>query len=75
MLFAIIVFGGVFGFAGMLVGVPLFAVIYSLISGVIHSRLSKKRLSIDVEDYSNLSKVNQKAGTSTYEKMKDPTRK
>ncbi len=74
-LFAIIVFGGVFGFAGMLVGVPLFAVIYSLISGVIHSRLSKKRLSIDVEDYSNLSKVNQKAGTSTYEKMKDPTRK
>lgn len=74
-LFAIIVFGGLFGFVGMLIGVPLFAVIYSLVSGIIQNRLSKKKMSINSEDYSNLSKVNQKAGIWTYEKMKDPTRK
>ncbi len=41
-LFSIIVFGGLFGFVGMLIGVPLFAVIYSLVGGVIQSRLTKK---------------------------------
>lgn len=74
-LFSIIVFGGLFGFVGMLIGVPLFAVIYSLIGGVIQSRLTKKKMSINSEDYSNLAKVDQKAGTWSYEKMKDPTRK
>ena len=74
-LFSIILFGGLFSFWGMLIAVPLFAVIYSLISGVVQSRLSKKKLSIDLEDYSNLAKVNQKPDGVTYEKMKDPTRK
>ena len=74
-LFSIIVFGGLFGFVGMLIGVPLFAVIYSLVGGVIQSRLTKKKMSINSEDYSNLAKVDQKAGTWSYEKMKDPTRK
>lgn len=74
-LFAIIVFGGLFGFVGMLIGVPLFAVIHSLVGGVIHNRLSKKKMSVDAEDYSNLAKVNRKEGTWTYEKMKDPTKK
>lgn len=36
-LFSIIVFGGLFGFVGMLIGVPLFAVIYSLVGGVIRA--------------------------------------
>ena len=74
-LFSIVVFGGIFGFVGMLIGVPLFAVIYSLVGDVIQSRLTRKKMSINEEDYRNLAKVNQKEDTWSYEKMKDPTRK
>lgn len=41
-LFSIIFFGGLFGFAGMLVGVPLFAVIYDLIERGVKRGLKKK---------------------------------
>ena len=43
-LVAIIVGGGLFGFAGMLVGVPTFAVLYSLSSDVLAARLHAKGL-------------------------------
>lgn len=73
-LFSIIVFGGLFGFVGMLIGVPLFAVISSLVGSVVRRRLSKKKMSIDSEDYYNLAKVSQKDdATWSYEKMQDPT--
>ena len=74
-LFAIIFFGGIFGFVGMLIGVPLFAVISSLIGGLVQGRLSKKKMSIDSEDYNNLAKVSEKPDGFSYEKMKDPTHK
>lgn len=74
-LFSIIFFGGIFGFVGMLIGVPLFAVISSLVSGLVQGRLSKKKLSIDSEDYNNLAKVSEKPDGFAYEKMKDPTHK
>ena len=35
MLFAILLFGGLWGFAGMIVGVPLFAVIYDVIKKLV----------------------------------------
>ena len=74
-LFSIIFFGGIFGFVGMLIGVPLFAVISSLIGGLVQGRLSKKKMSIDSEDYTNLAKVSEKPDGFAYEKMKDPTHK
>jgi predicted PurR-regulated permease PerM len=42
-LFSILVFGGLFGFAGMIFGVPVFAVIYSVISDAINKKLDKKK--------------------------------
>ena len=42
MLVAIIVSGGLFGFAGMVVGVPLFAVLYALASSFFSRRLREK---------------------------------
>ena len=66
---------GIFGFVGMLIGVPLFAVISSLIGGLVQGRLSKKKMSIDSEDYTNLAKVSEKTDGFAYEKMKDPTHK
>ena len=40
-IFAVIVFGGLWGFPGMIIGVPLFAVIYDIVKKLINQRLSK----------------------------------
>jgi predicted PurR-regulated permease PerM len=53
-LFAIIVGGGIFGFLGMVVGVPVFAVLYTYFSFYINKRLEKKGLSQDSTDYQSL---------------------
>lgn len=50
-LVAIIVGGGLFGFVGMLLAVPVFAVIYMLMSEWISSRLKKKNLPSDTMLY------------------------
>lgn len=41
-MFAIILFGGVFGIPGMVVGVPIFAVGYDVIKRIVHKGLKKK---------------------------------
>lgn len=75
-LFSILLFGGLFGFVGMLIGVPLFAVIYSVISDVIHMKLNKRSLSTKAEDYVNLDLVRQeKDGSYSYGKLKNPEKK
>lgn len=56
-LVAILLFGGVFGFAGMLLGVPIFAVIYSLISDAVNKKLRSKRYPVDTELYYTLQTV------------------
>lgn len=52
MLFSIIVFGSMFGIIGMIVGVPLFAVVYDLITSYVNSRLKEKNMPTDDEYYS-----------------------
>lgn len=74
-LFAIIFFGGLFGVVGMIVGVPIFAVLVSLISSFISGQLKQKGLSDDVEQYVHLEKVEQKSGQTIYAKLKDPTKR
>lgn len=54
---SILIFGGIFGFGGMLLGVPIFAVIYSLISDAIDRRLAKKRYPLPTEEYYSLQCV------------------
>lgn len=56
-LFAILFFGGLFGFVGMVIGVPLFAVIYNLTSQFVNKKLREKNLSSKTEDYENLDKI------------------
>jgi len=56
-LFSILLFGGLWGFVGMIVAVPLFAVIYDIISKFINYKLKKKDLSTETSDYLNLKKV------------------
>ncbi|MEG2244430.1 MAG: AI-2E family transporter [Erysipelotrichaceae bacterium] len=43
-LFAVCVGGGLFGVVGMFIGVPIFAVIYTMLKECIHARLKEKQL-------------------------------
>jgi len=50
-IFAIFIGGGLFGFTGMVLGVPLFAVVYTLVSDLINYLLKRKGLSALTDDY------------------------
>ena len=58
-LFSILLFGGLMGFVGMVIGVPTFAVIYDLIKKSSNWMLRKKQLSTDTSVYEDLSSVKQ----------------
>lgn len=53
-LFSILLFGGLFGVAGMLIGTPLFAVIYSIIRDWVDHRLKRKELPREAWRYDDL---------------------
>ncbi|MEG0691751.1 MAG: AI-2E family transporter [Oscillospiraceae bacterium] len=57
-MFAILVGGGLFGFVGMLVGVPAFAVVYSIISEVSEARLKRHELPSNTDDYYDIDYIN-----------------
>lgn len=61
-IFSIILFGGLFGVWGMLLGVPVFVVIYTLISNVINRGLEKQNLPSDTEAYMNLDYIDPETG-------------
>ncbi|MBQ8623705.1 MAG: AI-2E family transporter [Oscillospiraceae bacterium] len=50
-LFAILVFGSMFGIVGMIIGVPIFAVIYDLIRAIVNTRLNNKNMPVDHSYY------------------------
>ena len=50
-LFSILLFGGLFGFAGMVLGVPVFAMIYSVVSRLTAYGLRSHNLPVETEDY------------------------
>lgn len=52
-LFAILVAGKLFGLIGMIIGVPMFAVIYSIIKDIIEARLRYKGLPVETSHYTN----------------------
>jgi predicted PurR-regulated permease PerM len=50
-LFSILVAGKLLGLVGMMIGVPLFAIVYSIIKEIIDAKLDKKGLSKNPKDY------------------------
>lgn len=72
-LFAIILFGGLFGFVGMIIGVPLFAILASIVTELVNGRLREKEMSLDTQDYVHLDYVDQQ--DRRYVKRKAPTEK
>lgn len=57
-MFSIIVGGGLFGFIGMILSVPFFAVFYYYMSKYIKKRLAKKELVVETIEYEDFSKYN-----------------
>lgn len=56
-LFAILVFGSLFGIVGMICAVPIFAVVYKLIRDWSSRRLEKKGLPKDTESYQRIEGI------------------
>lgn len=66
--FAILLGGGLFGFAGMVLGVPTFAVIYYIISKVVSYILRKRKLPEDSASYTKASGVDLRTNQVMYMK-------
>ncbi|MGI5897303.1 MAG: AI-2E family transporter [Oscillospiraceae bacterium] len=56
-IFSIFLFGGLFGFVGMIIGVPTFAVIYSLVRALVEKRLRQKGMPVSTRDYMKMRHV------------------
>lgn len=67
-LFSLLIFGGLFGMVGMIVGVPLFSILYSFINGVLKRKLKTKNLPEDSKDYEKLLYIDEETGNLVYEK-------
>lgn len=69
-LFSILVGGGLFGFAGMVLGVPVFAVLYSLLNEFVAYLLEGKNLSTETNDYMPKYAIEKTEEKKTEEKVK-----
>ena len=60
--------GGLFGFFGMLLGVPVFAVIYYIVQQILVYRMKEKALSTETEEYVELVAIDEKTKEMKYNK-------
>ena len=65
--FAILVFGGMWGFVGMLLGVPIMAVIYYIVKNVVEFALKKRGLPMETERYEKMTRVDKETNKLVYE--------
>ncbi len=72
-IFSIIFFGGLFGFWGMLLGVPMFVVLYEGISMIVNDSLKKKDLPEDAAEYRDLEYIDPETGEMIRKKPKEET--
>ena len=69
-LFSIVFFGGMFGFMGMLIGVPLFAVLYDLIRKMVLFGLKKRNHEEMYESYEGEKRIEANAIAQYKEKRR-----
>ncbi len=58
-IFAITLFGGLYGVLGMIVGVPIFAVIYAAVKAIVNTMLEKKKMPKGSEEYEDIEYVDE----------------
>ncbi|MCR5595061.1 MAG: AI-2E family transporter [Lachnospiraceae bacterium] len=69
-IFSITIFGGLFGIAGMILGVPTFAVIYAFIRYKVNRRLRHKSLPQDTKPYINVGSIEKDGSFIDYVPVK-----
>ena len=69
-IFSILVSGGLFGFVGMIVGVPTFALIYYIIKMYIQQKLEQKKLPTDTDCYTETNYVDEEGNFISIEEIK-----
>lgn len=74
-LFSILIAGGLFGFFGMVLGVPVFAVLYYIWQQYIIYRMKNRNLSAKTEDYIKLIYVDEDTNELMYTKPSKKTEK
>lgn len=65
-IFAITLFGGAFGVPGMIVGVPIFAVIFAAVKSLIGTALTKRALPLETEVYLTVGSVDEEGAFHEY---------
>ena len=70
-LFSILLFGGLFGVPGMIIGVPTFAVIYYVIKLYISQKLKKRELPVETECYNGMNYVDDEGKYVIYTEEKE----
>ena len=56
-MFSIILGAGLFKFWGMLLGVPVFVVIYTLLNRIVKRKLERSDLPLETDDYLNVERI------------------
>lgn len=64
---AILLGGGLFGFVGMIMGVPTFGVIYYIVDTILNNKLEQKNLPVESENYGIMSYVDDSGVYNTGE--------
>lgn len=58
-MFAILIGGGMFGFLGMLLGVPVFALMYYIVRRLVNHGVAKKQLPVMTADYVKVARIDE----------------
>ena len=58
---SLLIFGGFFGVLGMIIGVPIFSIIYSFVDNFLRRRLKDKNMPLDSNDYMNPKYIQKRA--------------
>lgn len=74
-MFAILVFGGMWGFFGMLLGVPIFAVIYYIGGKVVNYGLKRRNLPTATSEYYEARGIYEDTNTIRYTSLDAPREK
>ncbi len=61
-IFGMLVGQGIFGFAGLIIGIPLFAVLYSFVKNRVSHRLQKREMPYDSDDYREIHHIDEDTG-------------
>lgn len=65
-IFSITIFGGLFGVLGMVVGVPIFAVLYAGVKSLVNRTLHKKNLPTELNPYMTVGQIEESMAFTEY---------